>query len=188
VPSSRPELTGLTLGGTPEPWEQFGFTLTDGEIHVGGVRLSFDGGEPGIRGWTLNNDKGSDLALPHQNGVTGIDHVVALTNDLDQAVLAFTERGFDHRRTREDAERRQAFFVLGPCLLELVGNVPDAGGFALWGITFVTNDVEASTNALAACGNERSDPFKDAVQPGRRIATVPREAGLGFPVALITPR
>jgi hypothetical protein len=27
---------------------------------------------------------------------------------------------------------------------------------------------------------------KDAVQPGRRIATVRREAGLGLPVALIS--
>jgi hypothetical protein len=31
-------------------------------------------------------------------------------------------------------------------------------------------------------------PAKDAVQPGRRIATVRREAGLGVPVALMTPR
>jgi hypothetical protein len=28
---------------------------------------------------------------------------------------------------------------------------------------------------------------KDAVQPGRRIATVRKQAGLGLPVALITP-
>jgi hypothetical protein len=30
--------------------------------------------------------------------------------------------------------------------------------------------------------------IRDAVQPGRRIATVRREAGLGVPVALMTPR
>ena len=175
MPSSRPELTGLTLGGGAEPWEQCGFTVTDGEVHVGGVRLSFDGGEPGIRGWTLDGE-GSGLALPHPNGVTGIDHVVALTSDVDEAVATLIGRGFDHRRTRGDAERRQAFFVLGPCLLELVGDVPEAGGFALWGVTFVATDVERFPNA------------KDAVQPGRRISTVAREAGLGFPVALITPR
>jgi hypothetical protein len=174
VPSSRPELTGLTLGGTPEAWERFGFGTTQGEVHVGGVRLQFDGGEPGIRGWTLDGEGGTSPA--HPNGVIGIDHVVALTNDVDEAVRAFTERGFDHRRTHGDAERRQAFFVLGPCLLEIVGDVQEAGGFALWGVTFVANDVEQYAGA------------KDAVQPGRRIATVPREAGLGFPVALITPR
>ena len=176
MPSSRPELTGLTLGGTAEPWERFGFTVTDGEVHVGGVRLSFDGGAPGIRGWTLDGEEGSGLALPHPNGVTGIDHVVALTNDIDTAVDILVGRDFDHRRTRGDDERRQAFFVIGPCLLELVGDIPEAGGFALWGITFVATDVEGYPNA------------KDAVQPGRRIATVAREAGLGFPVALITPR
>lgn len=194
MPSSRPELTGLTLGGTCEPWGQFGFTATDGALDVGAVRLTFDGGEPGLRGWTLDADaeapttKGSGLALPHPNGVTAIDHVVALTNDIGEAVTTLVARGFDHRRTRNEGERRQAFFVLGPCLLELVGDVKEVGGFALWGITFVTNDVDASTDALRACGNARPDPFREAVQPGRRIATVPREAGLGLPVALITPR
>jgi hypothetical protein len=29
--------------------------------------------------------------------------------------------------------------------------------------------------------------IRDAVQPGRRIATVPREAGLSFPLAFMTP-
>ena len=29
--------------------------------------------------------------------------------------------------------------------------------------------------------------IRDAVQPGRRIATIRRQAGLGLPVALITP-
>ncbi len=58
------------------------------------------------------------------------------------------------------------------CLVELV----EADREGLWGITFVARDVDRHPNA------------KDAVQPGRRIATVRREAGLGCPVALITPR
>jgi hypothetical protein len=33
---------------------------------------------------------------------------------------------------------------------------------------------------------EKLGEVHDAVQPGRRIATVRREAGLGVPVALIT--
>jgi hypothetical protein len=167
VPSSRRELTGLTLGGSAEPWRAFGFAVGhDGEIHVGGVRLAFAGGAPGIRGWELDGVPGR--ADAHPNGVTGIDHVVLLTRDLDAKVAELKDDGFDHRRT----DPPRAFFVLGACLLELVQ--ADREGF--WGITFVSPSVDDYPNA------------KDAVQPGRRIATVRREAGLGLPVALITPR
>jgi hypothetical protein len=34
---------------------------------------------------------------------------------------------------------------------------------------------------------ERVGSIRDAVQPGRRIATVRERAGLGIPVALISP-
>jgi hypothetical protein len=168
VPSSRRELTALTLGGSAEPWREFGFTASeDGEIHVGGVKLRFDAQAEGIAGWELDGEAGRHDE--HANGVTTIDHVVLLTKDLDARVKALIDDGFDHRATRGP----QAFFVLGPCLLEVVENQEAEG---LWGITFVATDVERYENA------------KDAVQPGRRIATVRREAGLGFPVALITPR
>ena len=166
MPSSRRELTGLRLGGSPGPWEDFGFTVVDGQVHAGGVRLSFDGGEPGIRAWELDGEPGrSD---EHPNGVVAVDHVVLVTRDLDAKVAELVDDGFDHRPTNAPQE----FFVLGPCLLEVVQ--ADAEG--LWGITFVAADVDRFGGA------------KDAVQPGRRIATVRAETGLGFPVALITPR
>jgi hypothetical protein len=47
-------------------------------------------------------------------------------------------------------------------------------------VTFVVDDVDV---VRAHVG-----PAKAAVQPGRRIATVREGAGLGLPVALITPR
>ena len=34
---------------------------------------------------------------------------------------------------------------------------------------------------------ERAGEVRDAVQPGRRIATLRRSAGLAIPVALMTP-
>jgi len=51
-------------------------------------------------------------------------------------------------------------------------------------ITLVVTDLEA---AAAAMGELLGD-IRDAVQPGRRIATVRRDAGLGVPVAFMTPR
>ena len=164
MPSSRPELEALRLGGAPEPWERFGLDL---DRPVGGVRLVVEGGDPGLRGWSLGTPTAG--REPHPNGITAIDHVVLVTRDLEAKVAELVAGGFDHRPSKAP----QAFFVLGPCLLEVV----EADGEGFWGITFVA---------------ERLDGFggtpKDAVQPGRRIVTVPREAGLGFPVAVITPR
>jgi hypothetical protein len=165
VPSSRPELEALRLGGTAEPWERFGL---DVEQPVGGVRLSFEGGEPGIRDWVLGTP--SDDKPTHPNGITAIDHVVLVTRDLEAKVAELVAGGFDHR---PKPGAPQAFFVLGPCLLEVV----QADGEGFWGITFTGTDLDRFGGTP-----------KDAVQPGRRIVTVPREAGLGFPVAVITPR
>jgi hypothetical protein len=54
-----------------------------------------------------------------------------------------------------------------------------------WGLAFVTPDLEAT---VAFLGGGRVSEVRAAVQPGRRIATLRRSAGLALPVALITPR
>ena len=59
---------------------------------------------------------------------------------------------------------------------------PD-GAARFWGLTVTVADLDGAVADLGPlCGSPR-----DAVQPGRRIATIKREAGLGLPVALITP-
>ena len=81
---------------------------------------------------------------------------------------------------------RQAFFRVGRPILEVVEAADmDAGEPArFWGITFTTADIDAAAELLG----DKLGRVKDAVQPGRRIATVRREAGLGLPVALISPK
>ena len=154
----------------PAAWERLGFALVDGAVHLGGVRIVF-GDE---WGWTFGEATAEEVE--HPNGATGIDHVVLLTGDLDATVERLKAEGLDFRRTREAGEgRRQAFFVLGPCLLEVAG--PVEGGERFWGLTLVAPD-------LAPFGGR----IKDAVQPGRRITTVPRQAGLNIPLAVMTPR
>ena len=165
MPSSRPELAAVRLGGDAGPWRAIGF---DTDLPVGGVRLVFEGGEPGFNGWELGTPSGERPT--HPNGITAIDHVVLVTRDLPKKVDELVASGFDHR---PKPGVPQAFFVLGPCLLEVV----QADGEGFWGITFVGTDLDRFGGTP-----------KDAVQPGRRIVTVPREAGLGFPVAIITPR
>ena len=80
----------------------------------------------------------------------------------------------DHRILVEVAE--QPAGELGRALVELVERA-EVPAPVLWGVTFVV-----------AGDDPRLAGARPAVQPGRRIATVAREAGLGVPVALITPR
>jgi hypothetical protein len=192
------ELDELALGDAPEVWKRLGFTVTDGVVAVGGVRLRLGADGEGIVGWRLRGLPGShDLdglaACPsdapppepveHPIGATAVDHVVALTPEFDRTTRRLEEAGLDLRRVRDAGGGfRQAFFKLGPCLLELGG--PAEGDVRFWGLTLVVDDLDAAAERLG----DRLGRIKDAVQPGRRIATLRREAGVGVPVALMTPR
>jgi hypothetical protein len=194
----RPELDELVLGDHPDAWEALGFTVVDDVVVVGGVRIRLTGRGGGISAWSLRGiAPGADLdGIPtspseappappatHAIGVTAVDHVVALTPDFDRTAGKLRAARLDYRSSRDAGNGfRQAFFVLGPCLLELGG--PAEGDVRFWGLTLVVEDLDAAAEQLG----ERLGRVKDAVQPGRRIATLQREAGLGVPVALMTPR
>jgi catechol 2,3-dioxygenase-like lactoylglutathione lyase family enzyme len=130
---------------------------------------------------------------PHPNGVTRIDHVVAFTPDLDRTVAAGQALGLDLRRIRDEpapaGSPRQAFFRLGELLLEVAQAPPGSplspdSPARFYGLAFLVADIDATAASL---GPLCSDP-RDAVQPGRRIATVRKEANLGLPIAFMTPR
>jgi hypothetical protein len=193
----RPELDEILLGDPPEAWEALGFTVADGVVALGAVRIRLGAPGEGIVGWSLRGLRAGDLdGLPtsvsdapppppaaHSLGATAVDHVVALTPDFDRTVGKLRAAGLDYRSTREAGGGfRQAFFLVGPCLLELGG--PAEGAVRFWGLTLVVEDIDAA----AALLGDRLGRVKDAVQPGRRIATLRREAGLGVPVALMTAR
>jgi hypothetical protein len=163
------------------------------------VDLHFAAGE-GIVGWRLTSDTAEIDGLPvasaaaseptdtpHPNGVTHIDHLVVLTPDLERTTAALEEVGVERRRVREaetdDGPLRQGFFRFGEVILEVVdhGKI-DSGPARFWGITFAVEDLGACAELLG----DRLGSIRDAVQPGRRIATVRREAELGLPVALIS--
>ena len=196
---ARVELDEIVLGDPPEAWQALGFTVADGVVALGGVRIRLGGAGEGIVGWSLRGLGGGTLDLDglptsasevppaaargHALGAVAIDHVVALTPDFDRTLAKLRAAGLDYRSTRDAGGGfRQAFFVLGPCLLELGG--PAEGEVRFWGLTLVVEDLDAA----AALLGDRLGRVKDAVQRGRRIATLRREAGLGVPVALMTPR
>jgi hypothetical protein len=131
----------------------------------------------------------------HPNGVTAIDHVVAVSPRLDRTVAALQAAGLELRRIREQptpvGAPRQAFFRLGAEILEVIQE-PDAvlardGGAerpaTFWGIALRVADLDA----ICATLGDGASEARDAVQPGRRIASLRRSAGLALPVALMTP-
>ena len=182
---SGPVLSEIRVAADPAAWAAAGFSVTGTSMPVGGVSIEFVEGDGGIVDWTLAPDAPDLPATAHPNGVTENDHVVMLTPSLERTIADHEGQGIELRRIREGetgmGSYRQAFFRVGRPILEVV-EADDP--VRLWGITFTTADIRATAELLG----DKLGRVKDAVQPGRRIATVRTEAGLGFPVALISPK
>lgn len=205
-----PTVDELTTADAPDAWSALGFALNGDTCVVGDVRIrpaGLDAGK-GLVGWSLRDLETteldglptvrSDRPLPserpaHSNGIAVLDHIVAITPALDRTVAALEVAGLDLRRIREEptpaGAPRQAFFRLGPTILEVVQEPAEAteraGGDRpafFWGLAFVSADLEATVAGLG----DRVSEIRPAVQPGRRIATLRRSAGLTVPIALMT--
>ncbi len=205
-------LDELVVADAAEAWRACGFAVEGDACIVGEVRIRFapEEGRRGLSGWSLRGLESVELdGLPttrserpapevapeHPNGIAALDHVVAISSDLDRTVAVLEAAGLDLRRVREEptpaGAPRQAFFALGPAILEVVQEPAEAteqaGGDRpafFWGLAFVASDLDATVAYLG----DRAGEARDAVQPGRRIATLRRSAGLSLPLALMTPR
>ena len=182
---SGPVLSAIQVAADPSAWGAAGFSVTSESLQVGNVTIEFVEGDDGIVDWTLSDSAPEATPAPHANGVTDIDHVVMLTPHLQRTIDELEGQGIELRRIREGetgmGTYRQAFFRVGRPILEVVEADEPA---RFWGLTFTTADIDAT----AALLGDKLGRVKDAVQPGRRIATVRRDAGLGVPVALISPK
>ena len=121
----------LTIADEPATWAGLGFAVEGDVCRVGGVPLRLagrrrgtgtapSGRAAGLLGWTLHGAASDaldglptrlagDVATPaagpaaaHPNGVTALDHVVAITPVLDRTVAALRAAGLDLRRIREE--------------------------------------------------------------------------------------
>jgi hypothetical protein len=167
---------------------------------VDGVRIVIEGGDQGLCAWALDGvetgggidglathratDEPHAEAAAHANGVIAIDHVVVTSPDPARTVNALRAAGLEPRRTREHGSMHQTFFRLGRVILELVGPPqPSGSGPArFWGIAFTVADLDATAALLGVDLGE----VKAAVQPGRRIASLRKDAGLTVPVAFMS--
>ena len=166
----------LHVGDPPELWRELGFAVADGRCIVGGLVLHLGAGEAGLTGWL--DEPLAEGVDQHPNGVSSLDHLVLSTPDLDQTIAELEDRGLELRRVRDAGRIRQAFFRLPGTILEVVGPGP-----ARWyGLAFTSDDLDAT----AAFLGDRLHPAKDAVQKGRRIATLDRSAGSSVAIAFMS--
>jgi hypothetical protein len=196
-----PALVGLRVSGSLDHWADAGFAVDDDHLTLGSVRVgtAAAGALTGILAWSLSGvDDGTidglltvaaepaNEAADHPNRTVAIDHVVVASPDLDRTTEALGAFGVELRRIRDAGRIEQRFFRLGPVILEVIGPPGDhgAGPATFWGLALTVDDIEAS----AALLGDGLGPVADAVQPGRRIATLRHEAlGIPVPIAFLTP-
>ncbi len=196
-------LAALHLADPPDLWGALGFVVEDESVKVSGVRLMLGAEGKGIRSWSLrglapevDGLDGAAFGLPafparatpaHPNGVIALDHLVVTSPDILRTIASVEAAGIECRRIRDigtdAAPMQQAFFRLGQSpwrpedtvILEAVGPTTPTGEgpMRLYGLAWTVRDLDATAGFLG----DRLRASKDAVQPGRRIATLDRSAG-----------
>jgi hypothetical protein len=160
--------------------------LEDDHDHAEGACDHDHGPKPGmIHGAPIHHCTSTDLAVSNTLDARVIDHVVLMTPNLEhtcEAVTAVT--GAPLKRVREAPPVVQGFFRLGEVILEVVQSPQVQHPAAKWwGLVMNVGDLHEVCGRL---GPDLISAPKVAVQPGRFIATVRSELGLGVPVALMS--
>ena len=188
----------LTIADEPAAWAALGFAPdAAGVVALGDLRVRLAGRAAGegvvalaVEGLAGARPDGlpvvpaaaigpAPAAHAHPNGALAVDHVVVLTDDRDRTAGALAGAGADVRRRGRPPElpAPMAFVRFGPLIVEVA---EAAGPPRFWGLTVTVAD-------LGAAAGPHLGPARAAVQPGRRIATVQRDAGLSVALALMSP-
>ncbi len=206
-----PTIDSITVADDADRWASLGFAVEDGVCALGSVELRFSGGDSGrgILGWSLRDVLSTELdglrdelstapgrepAPAHENGVAAIDHVVAMSPFFERSVEraagcrarpAPYPRRADGRGSAAagllPARRRDPRARAGARGDRGAGRRARSPGALLGARAARRGPRRDGRDARAA---RRADPR--AVQPGRRIATIRRSAGLAVPVALMS--
>ncbi len=192
----------------PAPSGLIGWELTTGDVHVDldvDDQVDVHGDVHGDRERGSGSDGTEDpleidgLAtrfisaqaprlVEHGNGATSLDHVVVLTGSLERTSAAIeAATGAPLKRIRDLDQMRQGFHRLGVggLIVEIVER-PELAEHPVsmfWGFVVNVADLDATVEMI---GPDMIGPAKPAVQAGRRIATIRREARIGVPLAFMS--
>ena len=188
-----------------EPWETIGLRIEGGIARIGGVALRFvpaADGAHGVVGWGLVGAPTAAADIDglathqlegppsgpgdHSLDIVGFDHLVVMTSSLERTCGAIeAATGEPLKRVREAGAVRQGFHRLGELIIEVVESAQVTEPHAtFWGFVWNVADLH---DTCARLGPDVVSLPKAAVQPGRLIASVRAEVGLGLPLALMTP-
>jgi hypothetical protein len=195
----------LRVGSDPLKWQRIGCEVTvDGRIPMLFCSLMVSVDAPsGLSAWGISGldpsvteidgiatvavDPMDPVLCEHPNSGTELDHVVVMTSSLDRTCAAITEAtGAPLKRIRDLGSMRQGFHRIGRggLIVEVVERPEITEPVAsLWGLVINVADLD---HAVAMIGADLIGAPKDAVQPGRRIATLRSGAELGTAVALMS--
>lgn len=188
------------------PWRSLGLVVADRRVPLFGAGVEIDeSADPGLRRLVVSGIDAAITAIDgvpvevrgpspptfavHELGATHVDHVVIATDSVARTCGAVADiTGAPLKRVREAGDVRQGFHRVGGAgalVVEVVERtgLPE-GSTTLWGFVLVVDDLHAT---CARLGPLLVSAPRDAVQAGRRIATFTAAAGLGVPVALMSP-
>ncbi|MCW2601993.1 MAG: hypothetical protein JWN61_128 [Pseudonocardiales bacterium] len=199
-------LSEIRIAADPSGWVSLGLTqAADGSIQVGTIRLRFVEGDGGVLAWGLAGLPNEHADVTDIDGLTtyaadapqgppppnamhavGFDHLIVTTSSLDRTCQAIGDTtGEAIKRIREIGAIRQGFHRLGEAVIEVVESPKVTSAHAgFGGLVINVADLDGLCQRL---GEDIVSPAKDAVQPGRRIASVRQPVGLGLAVALMSP-
>ncbi len=195
----------LVLGAAASAWQKVGLTVKDQAAQVGAVTLRFAPHEQGLPRWglaglppascavtdidglpTAATPAPSGSAPDHEMGATRLELItVATTSLLRTADAIETVTGEPLTSVRSSGDFSVGFIRLGEVLAEIAQSSRASGDHATFaGFIIVVQQLEQLTARLGP--DVISEP-RIAVQYGRHIATFRAGAGLGTPVAAMTP-
>lgn len=199
-------LLALHAGGQTKSWESIGLKFDGFSCYLADVALEIHEGTPALTGWTIAAEHPgvfdidgiatTVVAASHSRAssspcgtekITGLDHVVVNTDNLDRTCDALCERlGVEVRRERDAGNGVvQRFIKLSNTIIEVVtGPHITTPGASLWGMVISVDNMETWA---AHCGPDVTSVPKQATQPGRLISTVRSGVGLGVPFAVMSP-
>jgi hypothetical protein len=195
----------LILGASASAWQKVGLTVEDQAARVGAVTLRFAPHERGLARWGLAGLPPASRALTgidglptaaapapsgpspdNEMGATQLELITVATTSLlrtADAIEAVT--GEPLMSVRRSGDFSVGFIRLGEVLAEIAQSSRASGDHAVFGGFVIV--VEQLEQLTARLGPDVISEPRIAVQYGRHIATFRTSAGLGTPVAAMTP-